>query len=110
MIEIDDERMVIPKNTICHQNQYFMHKYMDWNDDNNILAEENNKIHLDYWSDKDGKFKSNDNFNGFGVGKTDCPGQSLAIKSMYSTFGLLMSNYKFKAENDAPNEMNVKQI
>ena len=76
-----------------------------------VLNEENNEIHLEYWlSEQGGKFQMNDNFTLFGVGKRDCPGQSVAIKSMYSIFGLMINNYKFIAEHDAPDEMNIKQI
>ena len=111
MIEVDGKKMIIPKYTICHQNTYFMNKYLDWNDNNKILREENNEIHLEYWltKEKDGKFKMNDNFTLFGVGKRDCPGRSIAIKGMYATFGLMMNNYKFKAENNDPNGINIKQ-
>ena len=34
IIDIDGKKMVIPKYTICHQNAYFMHKYLDWNNGN----------------------------------------------------------------------------
>ena len=89
-----------------------MHKYLDWNDNDKILKEENNSIHLEYWLNKENenKFKMNDNFNIFGVGKRDCLGQSLAIKAMYAIFGLMINNYKFRAQNDKPDEMNIKQV
>ena len=40
------------------------------NDNNKLLNEESNWIYLEYWiNDKDGKFKMNDNFILFGVGR-----------------------------------------
>ena len=113
VIDIDGNKIVIPRKTMCHQNTYFMHKYLDWNDGNKILDEENNSIHLDYWLKDDGngnkKFKINDNFILFGVGKRDCVGQSLAIKAMYAVFGMMINKYKFKANNDDSNGMSIKQ-
>ena len=69
----------------------------------------NNEIHLEYWLNDDNKFKMNENFISFGVGKRDCVGKSLAMKSMFAVFGLLIPKYKFKAQNDNPNGMNIKQ-
>ena len=114
IVDIDGKKMVIPKYTICHQNTYFMHKYLDWNDGNKILKKENNDIHLEYWLKDDGgngnkKFKMNDNFILFGVGKRECVGMSLAMKSIFAVFGLLMAKYKFKAKNNDPNGMDIKQ-
>ena len=96
MIEIDHNELVIPKNTICFCNTYYIQRFLDWNDNNKVLNEENNSIHLEYWiDDKDGKFKMNENFVLFGVGKRNCIGQSVAMKAMYAIFGLMINKYKF---------------
>ena len=114
-IDIDGKNMVIPKGTVCHANVYFMQRYLDWNDGNKILKERNDEIHLEYWlkDDDDGngnkKFKMNDNFVLFGVGKRNCVGQSLAMKAIYATFGLMINKYKFKPENNDTNGMDIKQ-
>ena len=113
IMDVDGRKMVIPKDTICHSNTFFMHTYLDWNDGNKILKKPNIDIHLEYWlhDDEDGnkKFKMNDNFILFGAGKRNCVGQGLAMKEMYAMFGLMMSKYKFKAKNNDPNGMNIKQ-
>ena len=114
IIEIEGKKVVIPRFTIAHQNTYFIHKHLDWNDENKILKEENDKFHLEYWlyvaDDGKKKFKVHDNFVMFGVGRRDCVGRSLALKAMYAILGLLMIKYKFSAENDNPNGMNIKQV
>ena len=114
IVNVDGKKIVIPKYTMLHANMYFTQKFVDWNDINNVYEEENNEIHLEYWlKDVDGdgnkKFYKNDNFIMFGVGKRDCPGQSLAIKALYATFGLMINKYKFIAKNDNPNELKIKQ-
>ena len=106
IIHINQKKIVIPKFTICHSNTYFIQKYLDWNDTNKVYKQENNEIHLDYWLN-DGKFKVNDNFVLFGVGTRNCGGKSLALKAIYTIFGLMINKYKFKAENH--NNMNIKQ-
>ena len=108
VIEIDGEKIVIPNKTTLHSNIYYMHKYLDWNDTNNhkVFEAENNEIHLEYWLNEENKFKMNDNFVSFGVGKRNCVGQSLALKAMYAIFGLMIIKYKFSAPH---NEMVIKQ-
>ena len=105
IINVDGNKMIIPKNTMCHTNAYFMHKYMDWNDDNNnnnnkILDKSNDNIHLEYWLDENNNFKMNDNFVMFGVGKRDCAGRGLAMKSLFATIGLMITRYRFKWNHD----------
>ena len=107
IIDIDGKTMVIPKKTMIHQNTYFMQKYLDWNDGNKVLTKENNEIHLEYWLNEQGKFKKNENFVLFGVGKRDCVGQGLALKAMYAMFGLMINKYKFIPESD--NQVNIQQ-
>ena len=51
----------------------------------------------------------NDKFVLFGVGKRDCVGRSVAIKALFAIFGLMMTKYKFIANNNKPNEMDIKQ-
>ena len=113
IIEVNGNKMVIPEHMTCFQNSHFMHKFVDWNKGNKILKSENNDIHLEYWlyDDEDGnkKFKMNDNFVLFGVGKRNCVGQSLVMKALYVIFGLMMTNYQFSAKNDDPDAMNIKQ-
>ena len=86
-----------------------MLKYLDWGNGNKILKKKNNDFHLEYWLDDNNKFKMNENFITFGVGKRDCVGRSLAMKSIYSVFGLLITKYKFKTKYNNPNDMDIKQ-
>ena len=110
MIEINGKKMVIPKNTICHSNTYYIQRFLDWNDNNKVLNEENNKIHLEYWiNDEDGKFKMNDNFILFGIGKRNCVGQSVAMKAMYATFGIMINEYKFYFSSNNNKDIKFKQ-
>ena len=87
-IDIDGRKMVIPKYTIVHQNTYYIHRYLDWNDTGKVHKEENNCVHLEYWLDDDGKFKMNDHLLSFVVGARGCIGQSVAMKALYAMFGL----------------------
>ena len=109
MIEIDGRKIVIPKKTILHTNTYYIHKYLNWNDidKKKVSEKENNEIHLEYWLNEEGKFKMNDNFILFGVGKRDCVGRSMALKAMFAIFGLMIEKYKFMSDGD--NEINIKQ-
>ena len=50
-----------------------------------------------------------DNFVLFGVGKRDCVGRSLGMKAMYSLFGLMINKYGFRAGNNDPNAIKMKQ-
>merc|ERR1712061_673421 len=97
-IEVEGKNIVIPKYTLMHSNTIYIHLWLDWNDGNKPLSKENNDIHLDYWLDAEtGRFKMNDNFVLFSVGKRDCVGKSLAMKSLYAMFALFLLRYKFVA-------------
>ena len=108
-IEVEGKKVVIPKWTVLHQNNIYISKWSDWNDGNKPLQRENNDIHFEYWLDETGKFKMNDMFVGFGVGKRDCVGRGLAFKSLYAMFAIFMLRYKFVAPNNDPDAMEIKQ-
>ena len=109
-IEVEGKQMVIPKWTVLYPNVLYIQKWTDWNDGNKPLERVNEDIHLEYWLDAEtGKFKMNENFVLFGVGKRDCPGRSLAMKSLYAMFALLLLRYKFVAPNNDPGAMEIKQ-
>merc|ERR1712241_1283910 len=101
--------MVVPKWTVLHPNIFYMSKWTDWRNGKS-LAEENNALHLEYWLDAEtGKFKMNDRFMVFSVGKRDCVGRSLAMKSMYAMFALFLQRYRFVAPGNDPTAIDVKQ-
>ena len=108
-INVNGKEYVIPAGCFCHQNTYYMQKYLDWANHNKPLNEENNDIHLEYWLDENGKFKMNQNFILFGVGKRDCVGKGLAMKAIFAMYGILLQKYKFSAPNNDPNSINIKQ-
>ena len=109
-IEVKGNKMVIPKWTSLYPNMVYIHKWTDWNDGNKPLEKENNDIHLEYWLDAEtGKFKMNENFVLFGVGKRDCAGRGLAMKSLYAMFALFLLRYEFVAPNNDPDAMEIKQ-
>lgn len=55
------------------------------------------------WLDADGKFSKNNNplLANFTFGRRKCPGQMLALKSMYMMLALLFTRYRFSLEPDA---------
>eukprot|EP01084_Bolivina_argentea_P292013 501933_1 len=107
-VKINDKIVVVPKMTLVHSNTYYMQKYVDWTN-NKTLSVENNDIHLEYWLDSDKRFKMNDNFVLFGVGKRDCVGRTIAMKILYSIFALFICKYKFMPLNNDPNAVHIKQ-
>ena len=109
-MDIEGKNVVIPKDTLLQSNTLYIQKWTDWNDGNKPLKEENNDIHLEYWLDaKSGKFKMNENFVLFSVGKRDCVGRSLAMKSLYAMFAIFLLKYRFVAPNNDPLAMEIKQ-
>ena len=109
-IEVDGKKVVIPKYTLLYPNVLYIQRWLDWNDGNRPFKTENQDIHLEYWLDaKTGKFKMNDNFILFGLGKRDCVGRSLAMKSLYAIFALFLLRYKFVAPSNKPEAMQIKQ-
>ena len=109
-VDVDGRNMVIPKYTLLYSNALYIHRWLDWNDENKPLKEENNDIHLEYWLDAEsGKFKMNQNFVMFSVGKRDCAGRSLAMKSLYALFAIFLLKYKLVAPNDDPEGMEIEQ-
>ena len=109
-IELEGNMVVIPKYTLLHPNTLYIQKWTDWNDGNKPLKEENNDIHLEYWLEAEtGRFKMNDNFVLFSVGKRDCVGRSLAMKSLYAIFAMFLVRYKFVAPNNDPDAIEIKQ-
>eukprot|EP01084_Bolivina_argentea_P303021 523114_1 len=105
--------IMLSKGDTIHYNVYYIMKKILWGNTKqivpNIYEFENNDIHLEYWLDsKTKKFVKNDNFVGFGSGKRNCPGQNLAIKSIYAFLGLLLTKYKFVAQNNDPNSIDIK--
>ena len=58
-----------------------------------------NVVSLENWLSKDGKFVSNPHFLGFSVGKRNCPGKTVAIRSVYAFFGNIIMKYKFEFWN-----------
>ena len=110
VIEVEGKNVVIPKYTLLHSNTLYIQKWLDWNDENKPLQKENDDIHLEYWLDAEtGKFKMNDNFVLFSVGKRDCVGRSLAMKSLYAMFALYLLRYRFVAPNGDPEAMEIVQ-
>ena len=111
-ITLDDGRIFnIPKNTYLHSNNWFMLKHIDWNNNDEIMKNVNNEIHLEYWIDSETKrFKMNDNFMLFGIGKRDCVGRALAMRALYATFALFITRYKFIAKDNDNKSMIIKQV
>jgi len=109
-IEYEGKKTVIPKGTVCHQNNLYISRWSDWNDGNKPLKNKNDDIHLEYWLDPEtGAFKMDEKWVGFGVGRRDCAGRSLAMKSLYATFALFLLRYQFVAANDDPDAMDLQQ-
>eukprot|EP01084_Bolivina_argentea_P303022 523115_1 len=106
-------KMLLSKDSVVHYNVYYIMKKKLWKEEkqnSDVYNFENNEIHLEYWIDaKNGKFKKNDNFVGFGSGKRDCPGQPLAIKAIYAFLALLITKYELIAQNNDPNSINIQQ-
>eukprot|EP01084_Bolivina_argentea_P112021 199795_1 len=109
-IDVNGKTVIIPKDYTLQTNLYYMLKYLDWGNNNKPLKKENNSFHLEYWLDPiTKKFKMNENFVQFGVGKRDCPGQSLAMRALYTMYGILLIKYKFVAPNNDPTSIHIKQ-
>eukprot|EP01084_Bolivina_argentea_P299706 516630_1 len=107
-LQIDGQMFNFPKYSILQSNTYYMHRFVDWNN-GKPLKYDNKALHLEYWLDSDNKFRMNDNFVLFGLGKRNCPGQALAMRQTYAIFGLLMTKYKFIAPNDDPQSIDIQQ-
>lgn len=55
--------------------------------------------------DENGLFKKQKAFCGFGMGKRDCPGQSLALRALYLLIGKLLIRYQFKLTPQGLNQI-----
>ena len=109
-IEVEGKKMVVPKWTVIHANTVYIQRWTDWNDGYKPLKAANKEIHLEYWLDAEtGKFKMNDNLVAFGMGKRDCVGRSMAMKTLYAMFPLFLLHYKFVAPNNDPDALEIKQ-
>ena len=108
-LEVGGKRVVIPKWTVCHSNALYIQKWTDWKNGNKALNAENNSVRLEYWLDDHLKFKMNDNLVVFGFGRRDCAGKSLALKTLYAVFGIMMTRYSFIAPHGDPDAMHIRQ-
>ena len=81
----------IPQNTIIMFNIYYM-EYIQ----NNFKYP--NTIYLNHFIDeKTNKFKINNNFISFGIGRRNCIGQNIALKQIYIILAtIILNGYKFK--------------
>eukprot|EP01084_Bolivina_argentea_P190851 327856_1 len=76
-----------------------------YGDNNNGITDvdfdEDYELYLNAWLDKNGQFTSNINAMTFAKGKRNCPGANMAIKLLYSLFGLLIVKYRFELQENA---------
>ena len=63
-------------------------------------------LYLKNFLNEKGEFYENPNFLGFSVGKRNCPGKYVAIRTLYVFFATLILNYKIGLKN---NNVNLEQ-
>jgi hypothetical protein len=96
-ITLNNHSYIIPKNTVILPNiQYANLNAETWNN-NNIYS---NELNLLNWLNNENKFKMNNNLMTFGTGKRNCVGQSIAIRTLYIVFSLIIIHYKINAPNN----------
>ena len=103
-LECDGENYCIPKGSSIHYNISWIQRYSKsegWNDG------DVNKICLENWLDEDNKFKMNNSFVGFGLGKRNCLGMKFAVNEIFYILAFMILNYKFRIA--AEDEMNVSK-
>ena len=67
-------------------------------------------LNLDYWlNKKNGKttFQRNGNFSVFSTGIRSCPGETLAMKEMYTILANLLLNYQFIGPNGKNQDFDI---
>ena len=103
-ITLDDnsgERYKIPKNASIKTNVDYVHfdcEHEDWK------AVDGDRICLEnFLNHKQSAFEMNPSFIGFGVGRRDCVGKSLAMKELYFMIGHLLMHYRLSLETPIDN-------
>ena len=69
-------------------------------------------LYLDLWLDDNQQFRINqhrDKMMSFGIGKRNCPGQALAMRSLYLTFSKLLLRYKFELPAHLTENVDIKR-
>ena len=89
-INVDGNKYILPDNTIIMPNILGMQR-------NPKLWKNADKFNMNRWLDKDGKFnrKLNPTLMSFSFGIRDCPGRTLALKTLYLVPSILFIKYKF---------------
>ena len=83
----------IPKETIVYGfYAKFMHQYQS--KDGYVQWRNPARFDLNNFLDDNGKFKSNPAFSTFGIGRRNCPGESLAKREIYLLLGTTLLTYK----------------
>ena len=87
----------IPKNCLLLVNTTGIH----FNPNN--FGNDCNTFNMNRWLDNNNHFKMNEAFVLFGLGPRNCPGQSLAIREIFTVLAPLFIRYKFTKPNNIKN-------
>ena len=95
---------ILEKNRVLEANI----TYLQWKSIENDNNQNGEQLNLNHWLKKNSDDSNNNKFTfvtnknsiPFGLGKRECPGQSLAIKELYLFFGNLLLNYQLLAPQD----------
>ena len=92
----------IPKGSLVHINTAGIHF------NPKIFGEDCDTFNMHRWLDDSKQFKMNPGFVLFGIGPRSCPGQSLALRELFSVLAPLLLRYKFTKPHDI-NHYNVTE-
>eukprot|EP01084_Bolivina_argentea_P024360 45402_1 len=107
----DGNKYRIPAKMQIKYYSDYIHRISKVEENRNWIYGGGDKVNLKNWlvkyeNDDRYYFVKNDAFLGFGVGRRDCVGKSVAIKELYAMLGFIILNYKLSS--DKPIEVKRK--
>eukprot|EP01084_Bolivina_argentea_P047801 88118_1 len=101
-IKDNNKMYCIPKGSTIHYNISWIQRYsMNEKWKNKMIENNVNGICLENWLDEYNRFKMNDSFIAFGLGKRNCLGMQFAKNEIFIVLGFILLNYKIGiCEND----------
>jgi cytochrome P450 len=99
-IELNGHQYILPKRTVVLGNIQSANLSNETWDNNNNNNTKTTELNLLNWLNNENKFKMNNNLMTFGTGKRNCVGQSIAIRTLYIVFSLIIIHYKIISPNN----------